>query len=216
MEDDGSAAAAPGGEGAESRRRPGGRNARVREAVRAATLDLLAEDGFAAVTMPAVARRAGVNKTTVYRGWSSPHELVHEALSELEALALPEVDTGTWEGDIAAFVESRLALIRDPTAAGILRAVVAMGRADATLSTWVDDFWEPRERDWRSPVENAIERGELAPSARLVPLVQLVAGPLLLSHLATARPLSEDQVADLATTIAAGVKALHGAERSSR
>ena len=64
--------------------------------------------------------------------------------------------------------------------------------------------------------ENAIARGELAPSARSVPLVQPVAGPLLLSHLATARPLSEDQVADLATTIAAGVKALHGADRSPR
>ena len=196
------------GEG--SRRRPGGRSARVREAVRRATLELLAAEGFGGITLPAVARRAGVNKTTVYRWWSSPLELVHEALAELEALALPDLDTGSWEGDVEAFVRARLRLIRDPIAAGILRAVIAMGRSDATLAEWVDAFWEPREREWRSPVERAIERGELAASAREVPLVELVAGPLLLSHLATERPLAGKQVAALAATIAAGVRALHG------
>jgi len=178
--------------------------------VRAATLALLAEEGFAGVTLPAVARRAGVNKTTVYRRWSSPLELVHDALSELEALALPDLDTGSWEGDVEAFVRARLQLVSDPTAEAILRAVIAMGRVDANLAAWVAGFWEPREREWRSPVERAIERGELAPSAREVPLVQLVAGPLLLSHLATKRPLSSEQLASLSATIAEGVKAVHG------
>ena len=178
--------------------------------MRAAALALLAEDGFEAVTLPAVARRAGVNKTTVYRRWSSPIELVHDALSELEALALPDLDTGSWEGDVEAFVGARLQLVSDPTAAAILRAVIAMSQTDATLGAWVAGFWEPREREWRSPVERAIERGELEPSAREVPLLQLVAGPLLLSHLATKRPLSSEQLASLSATIAAGVKAVHG------
>lgn len=197
--------------GAQSKRqRPGGRSARVREAVRRATLELLAEEGFGAITLPAVARRAGVNKTTVYRWWSSPLELVQEALSGFEALALPDIDTGSWEGDVEAFVRARLRLIRDPMAAGILRAVIAMGRPDATLAEWVDRFWKPLEREWRSPIERAIERGELEASARDVPLIELVAGPLLLSHLATRRPPSRKAIAALVATIAAGVKALHG------
>lgn len=190
-------------------RRPGGRSARVGEAVRRATLELLAEEGFEALTLPAVARRAGVNKTTVYRRWSSPLELVRDALDGFETLALPDVDTGSWEGDLEAFVHARLRLIRDPMAAGILRAVVAMGRPDPTLAEWVERFWRPRERAWRSPIERAIERGELADSARDVPLVELVAGPLLLCHLATHRPLGTRQVAALVSTIAAGVKAAH-------
>ena len=36
------------------RRRPGGRNAEVREAVRRAALELLAEGGFGAVSLPAM------------------------------------------------------------------------------------------------------------------------------------------------------------------
>jgi len=193
-----------------SRRRPGGRSARIREAVRRATLELLAEDGFAGITLPAVARRAGVNKTTVYRGWSSPLELVEDSLAEFEALALPDIDTGSWESDVEAFVRARLRLIRDPTAAGILRAVIGMGRSDTARAEWVDAFWKPHEREWRSPIERAISRGELEISSREVPLVELVAGPLLLSHLATERALTEKEIAALVATIAAGVKALHG------
>jgi hypothetical protein len=85
-----------------------------------------------------------------------------------------------------------------------------MGRSDASLAEWVDGFWKPLEREWRSPIERAIERGELRPSAREVPLVELVAGPLLLSHLATERPLSDAALGALAATIAAGVAAVHG------
>lgn len=194
----------------QSRRRPGGRSTRIRQAIRRATLELLAEKGFAEISLPEVARRAGVNKTTIYRWWSSPLELVQEALAGFEALALPDIDTGSWEGDVEAFVRARLRLIRDPTAAGILRAVIAMGHADAALVEWVDRFWKPREREWRSPIERAIERRELSVAARAVPLVELVAGPLLLSHLATRRPLSRNALAALVATVASGVKALYG------
>ena len=192
-------------------RRRGGRNARVRGSVLRATLELLSEEGFGGITFPAVARRAGVNKTTLYRGWPTSADLVQEALAGFEALALPDVDTGSWRGDVEAFVEARLRLIRDPLAAGILRAVIALGRSDSRRAEWVDGFWRPREREWRSPVDRAIERGELRKSARSVPLVELVAGPLLLSHLATERPLSSGEVRALVDTLASGVLATHGA-----
>ena len=195
---------------ARPRQRPGGRSARVREAVRRAALELLAQESFAGVTLPAVARRAGVHKTTVYRSWSSPLELVQDALAEFEALALPEIHTGSWEADIDAFVHARLKLIRDPAAAGILRAVIGMGPSDAVQMEWVEHFWKPHERKWRSPIDHAIERGELAATARAVPLLELVAGPLLLSHLATERGLSKKAITALVQTISAGIVALHG------
>ncbi len=146
----------------------------------------------------------------MYRWWSSPIELVHEALADFEALALPDVDTGSWEGDIEVFVRSRLRLIRDPMAAGILRAVIAMRSSDPTLAAWLDEFWKPRQQEWLSPLERAIERGELEPSAREVPLVEIVAGPLLLSHLATQRKLTGKEIQAIASIVAAGVRALHG------
>jgi AcrR family transcriptional regulator len=201
--------------GVAKQRRPGGRNAEVREAVRRAPLELLTQAGFDAVTLPAVARRAGVNKTTVYRSWASPAELLEDALAELEALALPDLDTGSFESDVTAFVASRLALIREPHAAAILRAVIGAGEPHPALYAWVETFWKPRQREWRSPIERAIERGELAASAREVPLVELVAGPLLLAQLATRRRVTRPEVETIASIIVAGVKARHASKSAA-
>ncbi len=194
-------------------RRPGGRNAEVREAVRRATLDLLSNEGFGAVTLPAVARRAGVHKTTVYRRWASPAELLDDALAELEEMALPDIDTGSFESDVEAFVASRLRLIREPHATAILRAVVGAGEPHPALYAWVETFWKPRQREWRSPIERAIERGELAASAREVPLVEMVAGPLLLAQLATRRRVTRREVETISSILVAGVRDRHGIAR---
>ncbi|MDT8862594.1 TetR/AcrR family transcriptional regulator [Alkalihalobacillus sp. MEB130] len=49
------------------------------EVILTATLDLLAESGFDALTIDAVAAKAKVGKATIYRRWSSKTELVIDA-----------------------------------------------------------------------------------------------------------------------------------------
>ena len=49
----------------------------------AATLQLLADGGYDALTIEAVASSAGVGKATVYRRWSGKEELVVEAVASL-------------------------------------------------------------------------------------------------------------------------------------
>lgn len=60
------------------------RDEQVQAAILRATTDLVAEHGFAALTMEAVALRTGVAKSTVYRRWSNKDELVFDALAELK------------------------------------------------------------------------------------------------------------------------------------
>ena len=117
---------------------------------------------------------------------------------------------------LSATLPSAQRLIRDPRAAAILQAVVAARQPDATLAAWVDAHWTPRLSKWRSPIERAIERGELRPSARDVPLVELVAGPLLLTRLATRRRLARAELRAIAAVVAAGIAALHGVAPTRR
>ena len=90
---------------------PGGpRDRRVDAAIRAAVMSLLAEAGYARLTMEKVAERAGVSKDSVYRRWPNKVALVAEALQH-RARAVPEVpDTGSLPGDVRAFLRALLAV----------------------------------------------------------------------------------------------------------
>lgn len=69
------------------------RDARLDAALQAATLELLAERGYDALSIKAVAERAGTTTAAVYRRWSSKAELVLHAVFRIEG---PDVvaDTG--------------------------------------------------------------------------------------------------------------------------
>src|SRR5215207_3763595 len=99
---------------AHARVRPGGRSARVRAAVLAATLQLLAERGYDQLELPAVARRAGVNITTVYRRWGARARLVGEALLERTRPLRPTPDTGALRTDLEQLLVEEGALLRTP------------------------------------------------------------------------------------------------------
>ena len=71
-----------------------------------AALELLAEVGFAAMSMDAIAARAGVGKTTIYRRYASKEELVADAiLSIREEIAI--LDTGNFESEIETLSSKR-------------------------------------------------------------------------------------------------------------
>ena len=73
----------PGSE-TKARRRPGRpRRPTTDHAITHAALDLLAERGFQAATIEAIALRAEVGRNTIYRRWRSKEELIADALREL-------------------------------------------------------------------------------------------------------------------------------------
>jgi AcrR family transcriptional regulator len=95
--------------GTVGRARDVGRDARILEAV----LDLVSEQGTGAISMEAVAARAGVAKSTVYRRWGSLPDLLADA-----------VDTITFPGGRRALTGN----VRDDLVDGI---VTASGCMDA-------------------------------------------------------------------------------------
>jgi AcrR family transcriptional regulator len=106
-------------------KRPGGRTARNREAVRKAVADLIAEGGTDRISGADVAARSGVHLATIYRGWGSIDRLVLEvALARLEATsAVP--GTGSLRGDLLAYARRVAAATSGPAGFAFLHAVVA-------------------------------------------------------------------------------------------
>ncbi|WP_244943085.1 TetR/AcrR family transcriptional regulator [Streptomyces inhibens] len=85
--------------------RPGGRSARVQQAVHAAVRELDTEVGRSALTIPLIAARAGVTPSTIYRRWGDIQELLSDvAVEHLRPDTGPE-DLGDLTSDMRAWAE---------------------------------------------------------------------------------------------------------------
>jgi len=160
------------------RTRPGRpRDPEVDEAILAAAVDLLAEAGYARLTMDQVAARAGVGKASVYLRWPNKVALVAEAIQHRSAVVPDIPDTGSLREDMLLFLRS------------LLRGKAAGQRALAAVTGEIASNPELRKA-WRQSmegtllaclrqiVEHALERGEL-PAGSDVELLSMLPMTLL-------------------------------------
>jgi AcrR family transcriptional regulator len=106
--------------------RPGGRAARVQQAVHEAVRALQAEQGGDGMTVPRIAARAGVAPSTIYRRWGDLNGLFADvALARLRPQGPP--DTGSIRGDITAWAEEYIEEAASPTGRQFMRDMVSGG-----------------------------------------------------------------------------------------
>src|SRR5918911_4826049 len=144
---------------------PQGRRGRPRDpgvdvAIRAATVDLLGEIGYARLTMDEVAARAGVSKASLYLRWPNKVALVADALQQ-RARAVPQApNTGALSTDMRTFLA---ALLRARGAASrALSAVSGEIASNPELRTaWRRGLAGALTGSLRTIVSRAVDRGEL-------------------------------------------------------
>src|SRR5262249_28556117 len=107
--------------------RPGGRSARVRSAVHHAVHELLAEGPTEAMAMPAIAARAGVHPSTLYRRWGCLADLLTDVATSRLSGDIVVPDTGSLSGDLHRWAGEVAADLADPEALALLRAAVGSG-----------------------------------------------------------------------------------------
>ena len=129
-----------------------------------ATVELLAETGYAALSVDAIARRAGTSKPAIYRRWPSKAHLVHEAVFPIsDATELP--DTGTLLGDVREMVRRTVDVLTTPAARAALPGLVGEMAADPTLhAALLERFADVLSRGLTDWLESAL--GTRARSAR--------------------------------------------------
>src|SRR5215211_4068060 len=133
--------------------------------IRAAILRLLADVGYGALTMDAVAAEAGVGKATIYRRWRTKQDLVVDTIAELNREGSEAPDTGSLEEDLRQMLHGMVALINGPIGAATLSLLSTVPHQPALaeafhsgpLEAWRTAFEEVRRR--------AKQRGELRPGA---------------------------------------------------
>jgi len=153
--------------------RPGGRSARVRDAVHDAVVELLVA-GEIDAAIPKIAERAGVNPTSIYRRWGSrDHLLLDAAVTRLRATS-PIPDTGSLRGDLLGWAGGVERAMRDRRGQILLRALVATMAPDQEPV----EYLRARGDDLQAMLDKAAARGESVPAVDEV--LDFVLAPLYL------------------------------------
>src|SRR3954466_11960350 len=82
------------------RSRPGGRTADVTKRIHDSVIALLEEGGHDACTYPKIARRAGIERSTLYRRYPSRWLMLSEAFAAAYVDDLAFEPTGSFRGDL--------------------------------------------------------------------------------------------------------------------
>lgn len=142
--------------------RPGGRSAQVQSQVRGALEQLVAELGRDQVTVPAVAERAGVSASSIYRRWGDLSGLLAETATRRLDPDRPLPDTGNLRDDLAAWAVPFAQHVAQPASTSLLKAAAALNGGEET------DCLRNRKIEAGRLVQRARERGEAVPETQQV------------------------------------------------
>ncbi|MFF7231289.1 TetR/AcrR family transcriptional regulator C-terminal ligand-binding domain-containing protein [Streptomyces sioyaensis] len=148
----------------------------VRRAVHQAAIDLLFDPEGADLTIPAIAQRAGVNHTSIYRRWGSKEALVADVVTTRLERDSPLVDTGTLRGDLIAWAEAGVASLRTPEGRLLVRAIALSMPASAQAQVERAQHFQRRVHSIEQIRERAAARGETPPP--LEQILDLLLAPL--------------------------------------
>jgi AcrR family transcriptional regulator len=169
------------------------------------TLEVLAEDGYAGLTVAAVIERAGVSSATLYRRWPNKEELVVAAVATL----VPEpvdTDTGSLEGDLSAFVHSVASSV-GAHREGVAGALTIEKQRNPELAALLRArFLEPRLGELRGILQRAKRRGEVDQTPSVEVVLSLVIGPLHHRALHLGEPLTPGFVRTVAVHAAKALR----------
>jgi AcrR family transcriptional regulator len=177
------------------------RDGKIDAAIIQATRDLLLETGYSALSLSAIAARAGTTTAAIYRRWSGKAQLVHEAILPAEVMAMPSV-SGNPEEDIRALVEATRTMFDRPEVRIALPALIADTVADPDVHSRMTSRFAESLATFRSRIDQqADDDGHLPLLAEVV--VGSAIFRIIVRHDA---PLDAAWVDDLTRLISSGWK----------
>jgi AcrR family transcriptional regulator len=177
------------------------RNDAAKDAILDATFRLLSGPGAEGLTIDAIAAAAGVGRQTIYRWWPSKGAVVADALARHARVVVPERHTGSFTGDLVAFLTDSFAGLENQGYADRLRQVVAEAQHDEHVAQVLADFTVVRRAALRALLARGRIAGELAADTDLDMLVDMAYGVLYYRLLIGHAPLDEKAARSLAAEL---------------
>jgi AcrR family transcriptional regulator len=182
------------------------RSEKARGAILEAAAELLLERGLTAVSMDAVAARAGVSKATIYRWWPTKETLALDALHHEWAGGPPARDTGSLRGDLLSLLRPWARLAGQRPYGRVIAALLTEAQTDPAFAReYQERFVQPRRDQARAIFRRAIERGEIPADTKVEVALDLLYGPIYHRLLHGHAPLNDRFVRDVIDTALYGI-----------
>lgn len=190
-----------------SRPRPGGRSARVVAAAHAAALEVLRDVGYDGLQLADVAKRAEVNKTTVYRRWPTKAALVGDLMAQFTRSAVATPDTGALQSDLELLLTEIADALEDRAVRAVLYAALAAGDSNDDIVAALTGFWAERFARSGEIVERACLRGELPVGVDPRTFLEMASGPIYFRALFSDDDVDRRFIEEVAARIVRGYRA---------
>jgi AcrR family transcriptional regulator len=159
------------------------RSAEAASAIIDATLELIAEEGLTALSVEAVAARAGVGKTTIYRRWPNKEALVGDALGTVndELGDLPDLgpDANARERLVQLVEQVRCKSPLTRTGQLFPRLLSHGGSHPELFQLFYEKVLDPRRERFRGVLRDGVASGELRPDLDVELAVTALAAPMI-------------------------------------
>ena len=170
-------------------RRPGGRTAEVTQRVHEAVTALVLEGGTEACTFQAVADRAGVERSTLYRRYPDRWDMMIDVwMARAEEDVMPDLGA-TFADDLKSILRRLVDTLESPLGPVVLS--VAAGLRARALGDYSRVYFDRRMEQLEPMFAAAIERGELPPDVDREALFAFTAGPVYFRMFIAGRPADE-------------------------
>lgn len=185
------------------------RDRQADEAILQATLRLLAEQGYDALSVEGIAADSGVAKTTIYRRYAGKRELVAASLASLVAGHPVAPETGDPRADLLAVVRSAIDVAAgDEVGYALLGTLLATERREPQLlALFREVVLAPRLERAAHALRRGIDTGTLRADLPVEATIELAMGSLLARHLVGRQP-DESWLDDVMRVLWTGAAAL--------
>jgi AcrR family transcriptional regulator len=161
--------------------RPGGRSSRVKEAVFVAVEEFLTENPGDLPSMAAIAERAQVNPTSLYRRWGDARKLAGAVAVDRLMREMPVPDTGSLRGDLVGWATTAAKSLSKGGTVSMLRVMAATPETGSDMTNIRELPIGRRVAELEAMLARGRKRGEKTPE--MMDVLELVLAPIYLRAL---------------------------------
>ena len=181
----------------------------VTEAITKAAFEELASTGYGRLSLEAIAKRAGVGKTAIYRRWSSKQDLVVAIVSAVAVAAIDLPNGLTLREDLQEYLAEADRALTHPLAGAIIPDLLAEGaRNDDLAHALLSRVRDPRRRKAAVLISRAISRGEVRADIDVEMALDFIGGPLYWRLAVIRTPIAPDYFERLTDSVIAALESM--------